>query len=1385
MIRTIVLRIVFASSFFLVTLLLIFLLFHNSHENEMASYKLRVQAHVSWAIYGIAIASSLVMLYFPLAKYNLNDMWVFFASLNLSEIIRVALGYYILTIFPGYVAYRAFAQNKLNNSYEKLSVVLVLSYIISIVIGLSLSHTVGLTLVNYLCALWVFTLTCEVLHYLFKRKYDINAQQPTPNNFIKASLIISICLLLVFSSYLITLSAGPSSLALGGDVANYLSVSNAFVGGRQFDSIYIWFQIFIGIASVLTGLHPLHAFVGMQFLIILFPLSFYTLLLRVFKDDKLATIGTVVTTITCGLSSIGILGLFSAYNDQSVSSALLTLQTKTQNWPWLSNHFFIVATMDWSLLMLGFGFIYSFIEGKRSSRLCNLVFGSLFLASTFFTHSALGVIIFLTTISIFSVLDYKYMRRAALSFVITLLAIILFDALSYNSFINTLIHYYLHYQVFFASSSLFPYQWGIIALLTLSLLLLLTPRLARSIRKRIELMESSRLFSIQSISSICAIIAFLFSIASIAIIATHFNDLNYPEETIFPWYIYVLRFTPLLQLAILSIPLMLKRNNEKRLGAWLMMSWAVSAILVIGLNVFFPRFATSLVVNRVLMSTYLPLGALSALTLVSLNAIELPKVRLRFRVHIKKISICLLVVLLGFAFLSYAYSIEFFYQTNMLGQTSSEEKNLYGYLENLPPEKIFLTYSYSSYMSISSLTMHKTYAYYQYGTFVTWPTEILFETSSPEVAYYFLYKLGITDIALTKQDLATLVSTSNGTLVSMLNFLPIVFNNTFATVYSVPRYLLSESSNYVLIEPTASLNSELISKPLLYNPISLDNLRIVGGPTSFKLENNTIIQEVQNITPPSAQYLQLYAGIAIPTALSPTASFTIKGTGHALFNIGFYDANTGWVWLSHDQGLLSHFFNASNEWTTVNIDLSSILGKAATVLYIDFVVTSTDGSPVTVEWADFNIALQINANEMISSVYNLAYNALTINGVPFTTVEDNNVLKMTPNNVYIFSNSLPNDTPSNNLIDSVKTGAHAIFLYDSVASSKENQELLYSLGIESNGIISAKTARIAEEIISYPTDLYTTNLTTQNSPYPNNVTGYYTMLENKSVPLIITFAVGNGSIVLINLPTALNLDRALANIAVNTIKSVVAVLPGFIRSTMLKTLPHPEDLFKLGNPTLVNIYNLKGLTDYIYSFSDIKLEGNISISSDYIILNEKDLIIKKLVLQNTTYQESLENVSIANLNIAGFYNITLTTHDAIIYASGGELPTIKTSSLNSLRIYVDEPAISLTIKQNGAEKIISVSRSYVEFELTNNFTTKMTLQKPLIVLKPGSLDTSWEGVFWYNGKLFTTVSTAEQFPIIGSYSFQVVNVYNVGLLLINDIHDIRVEIKQTQYWTSG
>jgi len=1393
LIETQILRIVFTSSFFILLFLLQFYLFFA--EPQKHHYKSLASAKVSQIAYGLAILSSFMILWSTLPEYHVGLSLMTFTSLNMLEIIRVVLGYYMLTVFPGYIAHRAFLIGRTTSLPERLSLVLAISYIVNTTLGFLLNNTFGLSPLNILFALWLFALACEGLRYVRDKHATIMTESGS-NSIMKVGLIVGVCSILVFSSYFITLSAEPTDFSLGGDIARYISGSNAFLAGQPIEAVYIWFQAFIGIASLLTGLHPLYAFVGMQFLIILYPLSFYTLLMKVFKDDRIATVGVVITTITGGLSSIGILRLLPTY-ETDMLSALSTLCIKTKNWPWLSNHFFIAATMDYSLLMLSLGYLYSFTSGKESGKTGNLILGSLFLASAFFTHNIPSLLLSFMIMVIFSVSNYKYLKRVALASIVTLSILLALDTLSNRFFFDTLLNYYVHYQVFFAHSTLFNYQQGVIVLASTMVLVMLIPGLSKAIHMKTKHVNLSKHLVQKSLFYACIVLSLASFLIPLVLVFACFDSINLAGENIFPWYIYLLRFTPFLQLAILSIPFLLEMERDKRQGVWFMASWAISAIPVTCLNIFFPRFAESTLTNRLLMSIYLPLGASSALTLNSLREVKLPEVKVRLmllrklvmqtlgKINIKTVLISLLMVTIGFSYLSYVYSVEIFYRSNTAKSMSNEEKNLYEYLHNLPTNSTFLTYSHDSYVRISSLAGHKVYAYYQYGKSTLWSAEILFRSLSPEVTHYFLHKLGITHIVLTKQDLNAIPKDLNSSLMLMLKFFPIILNNSFATVYSVPTYLLQDSSNYVIIKPTTKITPEIVSQSLIYGNIGYDNLRVVGGscPT-FKVEGDTIIQELQNIKQPSAQYLQLYRGVAVPTDEESIVSFKVRGTENALFNLGFYDHKKGWYWLTKEKGLPTEFITAPKDWTEVKIVLNDLLGDNAVIRYIDFVATSSDGSAVRVEWKNFRVFRNVTKAELALKAYNIGYSSLMANNVPFTIVQDYENLTLTPNYVFVFPSCLIDDEEVyNGLLRYVKSGAHAIFLYEpefvlDYSSNKSVQRLMDLLGIKVNDVTSADKVHINGEITNLPPDLYVAQLVTESSPYSFHTMGYYMTSENTSVPLILNLNIGNGSIMFINWPKSSFLDRPLASIATKAMKTIIAALPKPASMVSLRTLPYPEDLFKLSHAYLLNLYKLKGLANYVYAFSDLKLEGNITMSSDFINWCEENIPTGKLILRGSTGQEHLEGVSITSIRISGFFDVMLTAQKAFVSNLGGELANIEISFPKLLRINVQKAPIHLVVNENGTQRNLTISKGNIEVEFDTNFITHLQLRKPLITLDTGLLDTSWKGVFWHDEKIFTTVSRNEYWMIKGSFSFNIIYCDNITVIKLIHIGAITVVLNE-------
>ncbi|MHA1833211.1 MAG: hypothetical protein ACTSV7_04415, partial [Candidatus Baldrarchaeia archaeon] len=209
-------------------------------------------------------------------------------------------------------------------------------------------------------------------------------------------------------------------------------------------------------------------------------------------------------------------------------------------------------------------------------------------------------------------------------------------------------------------------------------------------------------------------------------------------------------------------------------------------------------------------------------------------------------------------------------------------------------------------------------------------------------------------------------------------------------------------------------------------------------------------------------------------------------------------------------------------------------------------------------------------------------------------------------------------------------------------------------------------------------------------------------------------------------------------------------------------------LFKLGHAFLLNLYKLKGLVNYVYAFSDLKLEGNITMSSDFINWREENIPTGKLILRDSTGQEQLEGVSITSIHVSGFSDVTLTVQKAFVSNLGGELANIKISFPKLLRINVEKNPIRLVVNENGIQKELTISKGNIEVEFAKNFTTHMQLRKPLITLDRGLLDTSWKGVFWHDGKIFTTVSRTEYWMIKGSFSFNII--YCDNMTVINLIH---------------
>jgi hypothetical protein len=794
MVKSLLLKIIFSILYTLAVILELHILYnYTKMEKYKMSFRRENYSLINLIAFCFGLLSSFIIIYFP-ARSEL------FISLNFIEILRCISAFYLLSFFPGWVLLNIFSIKKNISIIERITLTLALSYVINVIFGLLMYKMFNLSNKTYLFMLWIFVFLCFILQHIFKdlkeNSSSLKDKEKSKNNYIVinpiylASLNL-ICLMFLLSAYLIVLTAEPTGYSVSGDVARYFSTVHDFLNYRidenqdfRFAEKYYWFQIFIGVASILTGLHPFYVFVTMQFLIILFPLSLYILLSSVFKNKKISILGTMLICSAEGLSSIGILKLWAKYFNEDIFSALVTLRLKTQNWPWLSVHFFIAATMDWSLLFLCLNYLYHFVKNIDGY---SFFIGTLLLVASFFTHNIVSYLIAFSLLFFYVLRDFKYLLRAIVIFTTVIIISLLFDILSFHIFIKTLLLFKQNLNVILSER-----KSMIILILFISLFISFMKYINAIKAKKVMLfLESKRiLFALLSF----VIIAML-TISSIVIIFNSFDYIDIRNEIIFPWYIYLLRFTPFLQLLPLFIYVMPKILCSKRYDVWFMISWIFSSFLLVVILSKYPLSEAQVIGNRICMALQIPIGALSVLGLcIFLESIYIigkkKQIAMKLYILFRYLLIYCLFIIFGFAFLSRIYSIEIFYYANTW-PVPFEKKDFYEFLIKLPPNSTILTYSYARYLEITSLVPLKVYAYYQYylegEQYVSEIVRPIFEANSTKDVLNTLSRLGITHIIINKYYCQSelLNKFQNHPLLYALKYFPKVFENSFYVVYEV------------------------------------------------------------------------------------------------------------------------------------------------------------------------------------------------------------------------------------------------------------------------------------------------------------------------------------------------------------------------------------------------------------------------------------------------------------------------------------------------------------------------------------------------------------------------------------------------------------------------
>jgi hypothetical protein len=1433
MVETLILRVVYSSLFFVVLYLLQSFFFDLKTDNDHLSKcsKIFLIRKTNSVMFVLGLLASIAIVVIPVNSAFSNAQFST-VLLNLSPLtfLRVLLGLFLLSIFPGYVVNYAFLSKSGLDAIEKIGVVLALSFGVNAFLGLILLRLGGLTIVNLLLGMWIFVTLVIVIRTLRFRRANptISYQSSKPHEYMSYLTLFVVFAIMLFSSYAIVVSSGTGSLALGGDIGRYIAVSTSLTSGITpiYLSGYSFLLMFISVAQHFTGLHIFASYVSLEFLVLLVPCSFYLLLKSLFPEDrKTPVIGAVLISITSGLSSIGIFDFLSLYSSgsQNINSALSNLSSTTALGTF--DYQFYVMPLSYSLIFLSLAFSYKYC--CRGRKLTDLLLCGLFAVIPLYTHSIFEFSVFIATVIVF--LLFSSVKNSAKA----LIAICLSILLIFIPFeITTGVYTYTLTDYLFSFTSVFGYtNFMNLVKFPLLLLLVVVPLIVFLRRRKSSLpsIASEKVLSLFE-KRLFKIVLWVFAIGFF-ILTIYFWRLNWSTFSSSSaewlpqyWYITILAYGITPFLIIVTLPYIVKRGDSRSL--LFIFSLLFTVFLLASLSLFMPNFFPPAVWGKRWLSfVSYPLIGLASLGLSSINftastvkgiLLKFNRVKIRFSSNkMRDILTIFLILAISFSFLSYAYSVEYFQSAAYTKSVSDSEANVYNWiLKNTPENSVILTATSSSAQQLESIACRPSFGYSDAST--SWPLQALFSSCLPETLLYSLKELGVSYIFITPDDASFLATNLQDTyLTSLLNVLPIAYKNGNVTLYAAPNYPLYQDSNYVLVSPTIDLlnMSTTQSSLALYDDFSgnLSNWTVISG--NWTTEQNelctsgkdsvanwcTIVSnqsfsnfiyeyKAKSMVPPNTAQYQYIWGIFRYVDANNYYSYYLGNTTYFIYET--LDGVTSTLASGHLPATLN-----LTQWNSVKVEAE----YSTITLYVnDNLITTMQGTgqegKVGFEaytgyptcYGDVNVTsliLPVDSKSALSA-YQTASNMLIAAEVNFTVMSDVNLAKLQTGNVYVFPyNAQVPESLLSNLQTYISQGANVIFLDSQFGSfdeldSPQNSVLSSILQVNIGATSACSAINFANEQINLSSNYTIQKLISTNSD--NLIIANYTLNNQTVTPYIIQKQIGAGTLSFINMadlinsanpPVALNQD-----ILNSSLRSLMPSLPKPVQTKIAMTSPLPQGLYKFTECNdIPQLLANKDIYNYIYVYgSPITLNGSCIVESDYALMTMEQTKISELDISNATYNFSVKNETFSYISLKGSANISIETNYLSFSPSYSD-SLIKLTFPTSITIHVSliNAELQLNTSDSNSKNLLFTSGNLtITIPNAASSSLNIALNQPTIKLN-GTLNLSaWQGIFWYGDKaIIGWEISPEQCVISGNLSLQ--PMYSFG--------GVQIKVEDVQY----
>jgi len=318
--------------------------------------------------YLVGAIATLFILLVPFTEIQIQNssMVATFSSFSAVLLLKIVFGLFLLGAFPGHVLYRRFLNSSFS-CFEKIGLILALSYCVNAVLGLLLSTLNLLSPISYLASIWLFVFVIEGSGKISKRN-KVQTSFSTYSLSWESLLLLLTGVTLLLGSYSLVMACGPISGLFSGDPSWYMESTNGYFN-LGISSYISWLSSYMVIGTIVTGLPLIYVYSAVQYLVLLVPFSIFFFMKTLFPQQKKAAgIGAFMVSLLYGMSSLPFLAklmetpsLLTTYLDGAVQSTLRNIFASIF---WANTQSYVLwnRTIEYGLGFLALAFLFKYLQ---------------------------------------------------------------------------------------------------------------------------------------------------------------------------------------------------------------------------------------------------------------------------------------------------------------------------------------------------------------------------------------------------------------------------------------------------------------------------------------------------------------------------------------------------------------------------------------------------------------------------------------------------------------------------------------------------------------------------------------------------------------------------------------------------------------------------------------------------------------------------------------------------------------------------------------------------------------------------------------------------------------------------------------------------------------